>query len=116
MLVAEAGVSSRTGSLLKLLLKYANIGLPAVCGSVVRSGTILQAARSRIRFPIRSFDFSIDLTLPTALWLLGRFNPSGRFLVLISLRGWTDPRTIVRLEGLGQLKNPMTSSEIELAT
>jgi hypothetical protein len=27
-----------------------------------------------------------------------------------------DPRAIVRLEGIGQLKNPMTSSEIEPAT
>jgi hypothetical protein len=30
--------------------------------------------------------------------------PAGRFLVLIFIRGWMDPRAVVRLEGLGQLK------------
>jgi hypothetical protein len=42
--------------------------------------------------------------------------PAGRFLALISIRGCVDPGAIVRLEVLGQLKNPMNSSGIELAT
>jgi hypothetical protein len=36
------------------------------------------------------------------------FTP-GRFLVLIYVRGLVDPRAIAQLEGLGQLKNPITS-------
>jgi hypothetical protein len=35
--------------------------------------------------------------------------PPGIFLVLISVRGWIDPRAIVQLEGLGKLKKSTSS-------
>jgi hypothetical protein len=47
----------------------------------------------------------------------GRKNlQKSSFMVLICIRGRVNPRAIVRPEGLGQLKNPMTSSEIKPAT
>jgi hypothetical protein len=49
-------------------------------GSVVGYGSILRAGRSQIRIPIRSLDFSIDLTLPSALRSRGstRNLPGGK--------------------------------------
>ena len=43
-------------------------------GGTVGWGTVLQAGRSRVRFPTVSLEFLIDINLPAALWPWGWFS------------------------------------------
>jgi len=41
------------------------------CGGAVGWGTALQVGRSRVRFPMLSLEFFIDITLPAIVWFWG---------------------------------------------
>jgi hypothetical protein len=43
-------------------------------GQVIGWGTMLQAERSQVRFPMRSLDCAIDLILPAARWHWSRLS------------------------------------------
>jgi hypothetical protein len=75
---------------LRLTVWIFNIIFLKNIGSIVGWGTMLQAGRSWLRFPMKSLDFLIDLILPTALWPWGRLSLYQKWIpgILLGGEGW----------------------------
>jgi hypothetical protein len=80
-----------------------------VKGKVKKSYPCNRPWRPMGLWDVQAPTFSLDNQLTdggkvVSITRLPLFFPPGIFLVLFIVRGWVDPGTIVRLEGLGKLK------------
>jgi hypothetical protein len=118
-LTEVSGLHSRQGDSFFLWLLYSVHTGPAAHPASYSMGKRWRCPCNRPWRPIRLWDveastysrwrWGCQLYAPAPLYPP---SPPGRFQVLVSVRCWVDSRAIVRMEGLGQLKNPVTSSGI----
>jgi hypothetical protein len=77
---------------------------------------MLQAGRSRVWFPMRSLDFSIDLTLPATLWTWGWLSLQQKWVprIFLGVKGDRRVRLATALPSMSQLSRRCGSLDIWL--